>query len=71
MVIEKFSSKSDEGFFLRLTKSEALSLAESLIRQVRTSDVNSQRPEYKDVTFIDETGKVEGLTYFSAIIREP
>lgn len=45
MIIYKENIGRDPWLFVHLNKAEALALAESLLRQVRTGDPNTGRPE--------------------------
>lgn len=56
-------------YFLRVTKDEALRIAEDLIRQSRTGDCNTNRAEFVDKKY---SGKSNGkrLKYFSISVRD-
>jgi hypothetical protein len=49
MNLSKWNNKkalTKKGYILYLTKEEALSIAEGILRQIRTSNPNSSRPEF-------------------------
>ena len=48
MRLSKFTQHSSKkkGFMLQVSKSEALEIVESLVKQIRTSDCNTARVEF-------------------------